>query len=81
MIELIKEFEMAILWLACYLVGECAARKERKMINNVTLVGRLTKDPELKYTPSNVAVATLLWRSIGISREQTASERRISSTV
>lgn len=28
------------------------------MINNVTLVGRLTKDPELKYTPSNVAVAT-----------------------
>ena len=21
------------------------------MINNVTLVGRLTKDPELKYTP------------------------------
>lgn len=27
------------------------------MINNVTLVGRLTKDPELKYTPSNVAVA------------------------
>ena len=28
------------------------------MINNVTLVGRLTKDPELRYTPSNVAVAT-----------------------
>lgn len=28
------------------------------MINNVTLVGRLTKDPELKHTPSNVAVAT-----------------------
>jgi single-strand DNA-binding protein len=27
------------------------------MINNVTLVGRLTKDPELKYTPSGVAVA------------------------
>ena len=27
------------------------------MINNVTLVGRLTKDPELKYTPSNVAQA------------------------
>ena len=25
------------------------------MINNVTLVGRLTKDVELKYTPSNVA--------------------------
>ena len=27
------------------------------MINNVTLVGRLTKDPELKYTPNGVAVA------------------------
>lgn len=25
------------------------------MINNVTLVGRLTKDPELKHTPSGVA--------------------------
>lgn len=28
------------------------------MINNVVLVGRLTRDPELRYTPSNVAVAT-----------------------
>lgn len=27
------------------------------MINSVTLVGRLTKDPELRYTPSGVAVA------------------------
>ena len=27
------------------------------MINNVTLVGRLTKDVELKYTPENQAVA------------------------
>ncbi|COT91656.1 prophage LambdaSa2%2C single-strand binding protein [Streptococcus pneumoniae] len=55
MIELIKEFGMAILWLFLgYLIGERAARK---MINNVTLVGRLTKDPELKYTPSNVAGA------------------------
>ena len=27
------------------------------MINNVTLVGRLTKDAELKYTPANQAVA------------------------
>lgn len=27
------------------------------MINNVTLVGRLTKDPELRYTPSGVATA------------------------
>ena len=28
------------------------------MINNVVLVGRLTKDAELRYTPANVAVAT-----------------------
>lgn len=28
------------------------------MINNVVLVGRMTKDAELRYTPSNQAVAT-----------------------
>lgn len=28
------------------------------MINNTVLVGRLTKDAELRYTPNNVAVAT-----------------------
>lgn len=28
------------------------------MINNVVLVGRLTRDAELRHTPSNVAVAT-----------------------
>jgi single-strand DNA-binding protein len=28
------------------------------MMNRVILVGRLTKDPELKYTPAGVAVAT-----------------------
>lgn len=28
------------------------------MLNKVVLMGRLTKDPELKYTPSNVAVVT-----------------------
>lgn len=28
------------------------------MINNVVLVGRMTKDAELRYTPSKVAVAT-----------------------
>ena len=27
------------------------------MINNTVLVGRLTKDPELRYTPNGVAVA------------------------
>ena len=28
------------------------------MINNTVLVGKLTKDVDLRYTPSNVAVAT-----------------------
>ena len=28
------------------------------MINNVVLVGRMTRDAELRYTPSNVAVAS-----------------------
>ncbi|MDK2822768.1 MAG: single-strand DNA-binding protein [Clostridia bacterium] len=28
------------------------------MLNKVILIGRLTKDPELRYTPSGVAVAT-----------------------
>jgi single-strand DNA-binding protein len=28
------------------------------MINNVVLVGRMTRDAELRYTPSNVATAT-----------------------
>lgn len=28
------------------------------MMNSICLVGRLTKDVELRYTPSNVAVAT-----------------------
>ena len=35
------------------------------MLNNVCLVGRLTKDPELRYTPSNQAVATF---SLAVNR-------------
>lgn len=35
------------------------------MLNNVCLVGRLTKDPELRYTQSNQAVATF---SLAVNR-------------
>lgn len=37
---------------------ENVIRKEKTMINNVVLVGRMTRDAELRYTPSNQAVAT-----------------------
>ena len=35
------------------------------MINSVCLVGRLTRDPELKYTQSNIAVASF---SLAVNR-------------
>lgn len=35
------------------------------MLNNVCLVGRMTKDAELRYTPSNQAVATF---SLAVNR-------------
>ena len=35
------------------------------MINNVVLVGRMTRDPELRYTPQNQAVATF---SLAVNR-------------
>ena len=38
------------------------------MINNVVLVGRLTRDPELRHTPSNVAVATFSLTEFAILR-------------
>jgi single-strand DNA-binding protein len=37
-------------------------------LNNVTLAGRLTKDPELRYTPNGVAVATF---TLAINRKFT----------
>lgn len=36
------------------------------MLNSTCLVGRLTKDPELRYTPSNQAVATF---SLAVNRD------------
>jgi single-strand DNA-binding protein len=33
-------------------------KEESKMLNRVILVGRLTKDPDLRYTPNGTPVAT-----------------------
>ena len=41
------------------------------MINNVTLVGRLTKDPDLRYTASGTAVATF---TLAVNRNFTNRE-------
>lgn len=41
------------------------------MINRVVLVGRLTRDPELRYTPSGVAVATF---SLAVNRPYSNSQ-------
>ncbi len=43
-------------------------------MNKVFLIGRLTRDPELRYTPSNIAVATF---SLAVNRNFTnqAGER------
>ena len=52
------------------------------MLNNVVLVGRMTKDPELRYTPNNQAVATFTWQSIpAISKAKMESVKQISSIV
>jgi single-strand DNA-binding protein len=41
------------------------------MINRVILVGRLVRDPELRYTPSGVAVATF---SLAVNRQFTNAQ-------
>lgn len=41
------------------------------MINNVTLVGRLTKDPELRYTGSGIAVVSF---SLAVERNYTNAQ-------
>ena len=44
------------------------------MLNKVLLIGRMTKDPELKYTPSNVAVVSF---TIAVDRKyQVQGEER-----
>ncbi|HEL2737715.1 TPA: single-stranded DNA-binding protein [Streptococcus suis] len=45
------------------------------MINNVVLVGRLTRDAELRYTPSNQAVATFTLAVNRNFKNQSTGER------
>lgn len=46
------------------------------MINNVVLVGRLTRDVELRYTPSNQAVATFTLAVNRNFKNQSTGERK-----
>ncbi|VTS69387.1 single-strand binding protein [Enterococcus hirae] len=46
------------------------------MINNVTLVGRLTKDTDLRYTASGTTVATF---TLAINRNFHESKRQSRS--
>lgn len=51
------------------------------MLNRVVLVGRLTKDPELKYTPNGVAVANFTLAVNRPFRISKVSAKQISLTV
>ena len=50
------------------------------MINNVVLVGRLTRDPELKFTPNGAAVATF---TLAVNRNFTnqSGQRKLTSSI
>lgn len=43
------------------------------MLNNVVLIGRLTKDPDLRYTPSGVATTTF---NLAVERTFTDSQTK-----
>ena len=43
------------------------------MLNSVVLMGRLTADPELKYTPSNIAVTAF---KIAVDRSYSGNNRK-----
>jgi len=43
------------------------------MLNKVILIGRLTRDPELRYTPSGAAVAKF---TLAVDRRQSRDRER-----
>lgn len=51
------------------------------MMNRVVLVGRLTKDPDLRYTPAGVAVATFTLAVNRTFTNQMENEKQISLIV
>ncbi|MGG3043154.1 single-stranded DNA-binding protein [Bacillus anthracis] len=44
-------------------------------MNRTVLVGRLTKDPDLRYTPNGVAVATFTLAGVTISKKENCTFR------
>ena len=51
------------------------------MINNVVLVGRMTRDAELRYTPQNQAVATFTLAVNRNFKNQSGERKQILSTL
>lgn len=47
------------------------------MINNLTLVGRLTRDPELRYTKTNIGVCSFV---LAVDREMSKEKREEAKT-
>ena len=47
------------------------------MLNHITIMGRLTRDPELRYTPSSVAVASF---SLAVDRDFADKETKEKQT-
>ena len=43
------------------------------MLNNVSLTGRLTKDPELRYTPDNIPVTSF---TLAVDRDYKSGDER-----
>ena len=48
------------------------------MINNVTLVGRITKEPELRYTPQNKAVASF---TLAVNLKMLMEKEKLTSSI
>lgn len=50
------------------------------MFQNITLIGNLGKDPEMRYTPTGQAVTDGCLRNRTLPRDQPAVQRRFRAT-